>query len=523
MLRLIIVTSFCLFVSLQIASAERPIKGTFKRMPAAGSILLAVAETGESTSTEISKKRFKISPPSRQARLYILKDGRVTGQLVVARCKQGRDARALRCNSKSKLSVFTLFKAGKNIGALVPSGAAYVGKTKSLAAVVRSVKTEAINFVPIGLGSNGLVSGSNSARLRSVDAFADSPGDRDGDGLVDAVDVDDDGDGIIDNYDESSGVPVASSFKIFSNLKLSMQDSLNLHATGLTTTAIDSALRSNQTLAIQVVGSDDETTELDCSTLSYCSAGGTGGIPPNGSEDFPGAPGGTYDPDGDGLGTITRGGTGDFQLKTGAGLSDIQGGDTLLQKVTAADGSQREVPGTLNFVFMSSPAIQSIGINSDAPQTIDYSSPTRLGAMNNCIQAPASGNVSLTITGWRPQRLGVPEAGEGTYIDIGRSKITIDIPNAPSVPPSMGGSGPGNCSSIHYSESDANLELGSNGLQDIKGDVDAASDNTYTFTVDITGCLGGMSWNSGEMLQVDLQFRSQDGDNAAQKFCVIRN
>jgi hypothetical protein len=63
--------------------------------------------------------------------------------------------------------------------------------------------------------------------------------------------------------------------------------------------------------------------------------------------------------------------------------------------------------------------------------------------------------------------------------------------------------------------------------QDNKGDVDANSANTYQFTVDITGCLaaaktGAIAWNANEQLQIDLQFRSRDGDNAAQKICLKR-
>jgi hypothetical protein len=71
------------------------------------------------------------------------------------------------------------------------------------------------------------------------------------------------------------------------------------------------------------------------------------------------------------------------------------------------------------------------------------------------------------------------------------------------------------------------LSIGSEGLQDNKGDVDATASNTFEFAINVTDCLaaaqgGAISWAPGEQLQLDLQFRSRDGDNAAQKFCLKR-
>ena len=136
----------------------------------------------------------------------------------------------------------------------------------------------------------------------------------------------------------------------------------------------------------------------------------------------------------------------------------------------------------------------------------------------------------LNITGWRPQRSGVPSAGEAQFVDIGRSIITIDIPNGPvSVgAPGGGSSGPGNCLSSAYSiPGDTNLTIVSDGIQDGKNDSNADSSNTYNFTVDLTSCLnnarsGAINWPANSELYIDLQFRSKDGDNAAQKFCVAR-
>jgi hypothetical protein len=506
-------------------AAQKPIKGTLNKLPSSGTKLLAISDDGKSTTVTLSKKSFSIIPPGASARLYLLKSGKITGQIVLSKCK-GSSRTPTAC---SKTQVYTSFRAGKNLGTISKSGLVYLVKAVSLGSVIASTKTTAKNFIPVGLATNGLPSSQVARTALGVTALATTPTDVDKDGLVEALDIDDNGNGIIDNYDSVGVTQPENSFRVFSNLKLDMDASINLHATGLSTERVDAALRSVQTLAIAVAGGTGETTELDCGGLTYCSSGGTGEAPPNNGSSFPGTAGGTFDPDGDGFGTITKGATGDFQLATKAASSAISGGDTFIERVTSADGTERRIPGTLNFVFTSTPALKTIAINADAAQTIDYSvSVNRLGAINNCLSVPSSGPVSVTMVGWRPQRPGVSSAGESTHVDIGNSKITIDIPNAPTTTGAGGGAaGPGNCAVGTYLESDANLSMGGDGLQDNKGDIAADAANTYQFTVDVTGCLaaapgGAIAWNPNEKLQLDLQFRSRDGDNSAQKFCLER-
>lgn len=59
--------------------------------------------------------------------------------------------------------------------------------------------------------------------------------------------------------------------------------------------------------------------------------------------------------------------------------------------------------------------------------------------------------------------------------------------------------GPGKCVVSAYQESPGDLSIGSEGIQDTKGDLHASSSNTFEFTVNATDCLaaapyGGMSW-----------------------------
>jgi hypothetical protein len=515
-------------VSSTALAAEKPIIGAFNKKPATGTSLIAVSANGRSAAGTITGKKFSVVPPSASARLYLLNGGKVSGQMVLSRCKNIKGTKTINRKTCSKSKVFTSFKAGRKIGTVSQSGLAYVLRSASLSPVVATDQATASNFVPVGLSTLGLGTGSAGVS-RAVVALAEAGSDGDQDGLVDALDIDDNGNGVIDNYDSTTTASTSSdSFRVFSNLKLDLAQSLNLHATGsLPTASIDTALQDVQTLAIQVAGSTGETTELDCGSLSYCSSGGTG---LSNSLAFPGTAGGSFDPDSDGFGTITKGGTGDFQLQTKATSAAISAGDTLIERITAADGTERQIPGVLNFVFNSTPALKTVIVNGGAEQTIDYAATPRLGSRQNCIQVPSSGNVALTITGWRPQRPGVSAAGEGAFVDIGKSLITIDIPNGPitSGSSSGGSNGPGNCVASAYSvTSDPNLTVSTNGLQDGKSDIDAVSSNTYTFTIDVTSCLnnapsGAISWPSNTELYLDLQFRSKDGDNAAQKFCLAR-
>jgi hypothetical protein len=508
---------------------QKPLSGEFQKQLPAGSTLLAIGSNGRASAALVTGKKFRVIPPTASARLYILKGNKVSGQVVLSRCKNKKGSKVINAKSCDKQQVYTSFKAGKKLGTIATVGSAYVIRSASLGTVVVADKAAAKDFAPVGLAKLGLGGGGGATAKENSSTLAEAGADTDLDGLVDALDIDDNGNGVIDNYDSSTQAPTSNdAFKVFSNLKLELSESLNLHATGsLSSAAIDAALQSVQTLAIQVAGGTGETNELDCGTLGYCSAGGTGR---SNNQPFPGAPGGTFDSDSDGFGTITRGPTNDFQLQTRATSAAISAGDTMIQRVTAADGSERQIPGVLNFVFNSTPALKTIAVNGNGAQTIDYTVTPRLGSRQNCIQAPASGEVILAITGWRPQRAGVTAAGEGAFVDIGRSLVTIDIPNGPvtSGSTSPGTNGPGNCASAAYSvPSDPNLTVSGNGLQDGIADTAAVNTNTYSFAVNVSSCLssapsGPISWPANTELYIDLQFRSKDGDNSAQKFCVKR-
>lgn len=386
------------------------------------------------------------------------------------------------------------------------------------------------NALSSGLTSSGGVSSLTIAK----------PGDLDNDGIPDIFDIDRDGDGIINPFDPDNR-GFRRDFYVFSNLKAPIEATLNSN-TGSTPTdsEVDNLLSSINKLAIEVKADSDagQTSELNCGTLGYCSTGGSGTIEDT-STAFPGALGGTYDSDSDGHGTIEEGITGDFQLKTNANASAINAGDFFVQIVNRPSSRPIRFFKRLDFVFKGTPAIKTITRNPGTAGESAYSFSYPVtdgdpGTATNCLNvAEESGNLVLQIEAWRPQRKGIPAAGEADFVDLGNSDITIDIPNTPC---SAGGSGgctgarsPNNCTVSTYSESDANLEIDGDNLRDTRADADADSSQTITFSVDLKACLAesGDTLDVGQKVFMGLQFRSEgDGDegrdNAAIRFCVER-
>jgi hypothetical protein len=486
-----------------------------------GERLVAVSAGGVSAVGTIKSGRATLAPPAAKSRLYVVKGGEVRAVIGALAPVTSGSVGTL------ATSIATVIRAGARIvggkesrGVILARGLKGAKYKKTVDPAVRA----SLARVRKAIAAKGLGTGAaNSAQI----VAASGNGDGDKDGLHDLVDVDNDHDGVADNYDSTSNdrLRVGTNglgFVVFSNLKIPLEESLNLFSTGLDGVRIDSALTAYQTLAIGVAGDPDDPgrqTELDCTGLTYCSEGGSGVSLSSVTAPFPGS----NDKDRDGFGTIRPGPTGDFQLKTGATFAQIAAGDVLTQIITdPVTERETRVPSMLNFIFVSTPAIKKVttllGINQ-----IDYGVVPQLGSSPNCIAVPSSGPVSLTIEGFRPQRPGVKAVGEGTWVDIGGSTITVDVPNAPF----SSSPGPGNCRASSYGTTDPNLVLDPLGLRDRAPDRDASVANTYAFTIDLTDCLAGnpggpLPWSSGEPLFVDLQFRSAYGDNAAQKFCVRR-
>ena len=70
-----------------------------------------------------------------------------------------------------------------------------------------------------------------------------------------------------------------------------------------------------------------------------------------------------------------------------------------------------------------------------------------------------------------------------------------------------------------------NLSVSNDGVADAASDRPSDPANTLTFTVDLDACLAasGLTWGAGQSLKVDIQARSEFGDNAAQAVYFKRN
>jgi len=529
----------------RIASAA-PVRGVLSET---GLTLVALGADGGAVST--ADQRFAVTPRDATGRLVLVAaDTTVHGPVVLA-IKVGRrvysvpQARKKQACTKAAARAVMVFNARKplDLGRVrVEASVAYPTRRippKKLDATTGLARVDA-SCVPAGAGKLGI--GAADAAVvaaAETDPAAGKPGeDPDQDGMASAVDADDDGDGILDNDDEGSGgVPRANnpkSFWVFSNFHNDIQDSLNANALTVTKEMVDAALVRSAGLAIQVVESPaGSPVELDCGALAYCSQGGTGRSRepyPDGAE-FPEA----ADPDGNGLGTITVGNGTDFQLAcfedapAGYAASDaIRAGDVFLQRYTDETGAVVEVPGMLNFIFHTTPAVKQV---VTGVRTYDVAYPVPPGApgtRENPFHVPSTGDVAVTLTVWRPQRQGVPGAGEADLMDMGNLRVVTNIPNGPCAGEldSTCEQGPGLCAGEVYTTTDPNLTVRPDGLQDAMGDRAADPANTFTYTLRLSQCVEsapGVTWDAGEWVKVPLQMMNVYGDNAVQNVFFVRD
>ena len=525
---------------------------TIKGTAAAGTRVVAFSE-GAALKNQGSASKFNFTAlPNKSVRLVVQDstNGKVIGPVIAA----VKDKGTLTSYPEAKKD--GLFKGGAT-GILAVSSTANktvdLGKIKSASKNDRKsfyskqllqkrnvLATAGSNILSTGVlssaGTFGLTLSGNSTQRRRISAnkVTDSQ-DSDADGYPDNIDIDDDNDGILNSYETSAGAvnPSPEEDKLFSNLKVSIESSLNINAnSAITQSQIDTLVKNNLTLAIPVASDGtSSSSEIDCSGLSYCMQGAQA-VPVVGSGVFPG----DFDADQDGFGTVTRGQTGDFQLRPNVEPAEIGAGDLITEIVTDTSGVETLYSRVIQFVFNTTPAVKTLSVldgnntaYTNSPYTVTYPvSDTAAGTGNNCFQAPSSGTVKLNITAWRPQRPGIAAAGEGSYMDVGNSSVIIDLPNAPCVLNGQGGCSGMNtsrCTAANFSTTDSNLSSDGDGLKDSFPDTASDPANTFSFTVDLSGCLstGPVSWNSGETLFVDLQMKNSVGDNAAQKFCVKRD
>ena len=179
------------------------------------------------------------------------------------------------------------------------------------------------------------------------------------------------------------------------------------------------------------------------------------------------------------------------------------------------------MPGILTYLFATTPALARWATARAVGQRHLSGPPgnDRDRAQPDPATAGADGHVVAMLTFWRPQRKAIVGSGEGTgWIASAASATAPTSPTARR--PEAGcawwhGQGPLRRRRLRHRRP----ELVGHRRPGARTAADRPADpaNQLTFSVDITRCLtnGGVTWNAGETLAVDVPARSNYGDNAA--------
>ena len=464
------------------AAAAKRITG---KVTAPGYNVIAVAANGKVRSAR-AKPKFSLRPPAALVTLQLRRtDGIYGGPIVVGKAERGKKA-------------IVGVRAGAGLGKVKVNRRRGYAKAR-VGERWRDDRrwARAKRGVPIGARKFGFV--------RSKRTHGGAPGDRDLDGVANPLDVDANGNRVLDNLDRGARAGRAAQDEgagFFSHLffGLSLDLSANVNA-GSTDQEIDAVLPAQGILAMSIVG---DAAMLDCGGipdpndaagwiggLPYCTRGGTGRV-------FGGAQAGQpfpacCDVDGDGKGTMVNNinnpafGANMF-LSPRATADQIRTGDVLIQRVPA-DG--RESAMTIQYSMATVPALVSYDDGQGSSATVSYPvAQSGPGTQNNPFPVsanPSTGDVSVTVTLWRPQRRPLPtEPGysdpPSAWTDIGGLLYEVGIGDMGSL-----------CPRGAFTAGDSNLveppSESPPGLLDTAGPQVATPGNTLRYTVNLTTCV----------------------------------
>lgn len=520
------------------------------RLSKPGYTVIAVGYNGRAVTSKAQS--FRIRAPHARLTLHLLDArGRYAGPVVVAKSRRG---------------VLTGVRKGTNLG-LIKVRAGYATTARALPARrVDSRRVSAsVRGVPLGNGRNfGLV---KSTRRGGTGAGLDA----DLDGVPNVFDVDVDGDRVLNALEPRRSArpqpivarraiagqfaraevapppppgpgpvgPVAPHW--MSQIFLTLEDSLNANAASVTREQLDAMLLDNLNMKLLHVPQGD-VVELVCAGLDYCSPGGTGQSGDLGADSpkqpFPACCAGSS-----GYGLLRGGGPSplisgpegtfqEFSLWPRATSTKVGTGDAMMLRVTQGP-TITETPLPVQFVFVTVPAVASYADTAGLAGTISY--PVASGAPGTErnpleVAAGADGRVVLTMTMWRPQRLGVPGAGEPAFMDIGNLGYTVGAaPHGPNAGPfdpmcsadSLSTSSPALTATPEHVGTGPALGR----LIDTSPDRAADASKTFSLTVDLTKCLQdkGRDFAVGTTLGVEVEARAQgSADHANQRLWVRR-
>ncbi|MDX6597285.1 MAG: hypothetical protein QOE87_1172 [Gaiellales bacterium] len=504
-MRIALLTAVALLATSAAVHAATPsmkITGTVRG--AAGMTLLALSPSGTAVQQKLGASgRFTLKVPRGQGTTLqlVTAGGRYFGPVVLA-SKKGKAYSAIAPAKSVKLGTLSLRTGFATPKKALPQ--AIIDRTRALIADTKGR--------PLGVGKLGLVKmpGLHASSLRSPAAGGtpQNPGaDGDADGLPNALDMDGNGNGLIDSFDSSARSPSSG---LFSTLFLGFNQALNANAAGVSRPQIDAAVGGENTFNMiwffddsQFKGEGLTVTgaHVDCGALVYCRRGDGTAIMGGLSESSPSTPRNvpwvSFTPDGSGLPNLDHmtshdgGSVWATSVQPRVGTSDLRPGDTY-DVVFNTSGGARHVPTVLAPYFVTTPAISSYAAGAAPAQTISYPPAADAPGANqgNPIVLDASGKLSLTI--WRPQRLAVPGAETGDFMDMGHLHygLTGTTPD---------GSREVACAGF-YSNLSPSLTQTAAGGQDFGTSLfpltDSGADSvpsvvdTLSFTLDVAGCYG---------------------------------
>jgi hypothetical protein len=521
------------------ASAAAPgmrISGSLKG--ASGMTLFALSPSGTAVQQKIGGSgRFALTVPrgGGVTLQLVTAGGRYYGPVVLA-SKKGKAYSALASAKSVKLGALRLrsgFAAPRK-----PLALTLVDHTRTLVADR--------NGRPLGVGKLGLVKmpGLRTSSLRQLSAGgppSDPGADSDADGLPDAFDMDANGNGIVDSYDAAARSPSSG---LFSTLFLGFGQALNVNAAGVTRAQIDAAV-SGEGMFNMIFFFDDGQfkgeglsvtgAHVDCGTLVYCHRGdGTavmGGLSESSPSTPRNVPWASFTPDGSGLPNLDHITSHDghqvwaTSIQPHVGTDRLRPGDAY-DVVFDTSSGERHVPTVLAPYFVTTPAIASYAVGTAAAQAVSYppAAGTPGSSRDTPIQLDAGGRLTLTL--WRPQRLAVPGAETGDFIDMGHLHYGVSgTTPAGDREVACGGHYSGLSSSLSETPSSGNFGDSLFPLVDSGADSAPSVADTLSFTLDIAGCYAavGAATPGGTLaLTLTAAGESRPGgmDRGAQNFYV---
>ena len=511
--RPILIAGITLMLSFSGTAAAAPVKGKILGANPSQYSVLVLKKNGQATIKSVASSGSFSVNASNGATLHLIgSDSRYFGPIVAAKGVKGYATMSGKKGSLGGVTVKTSF-------ATVP-----YGKARNVLKTRPSLTFNAVSGT-VGSGKFGLVSVSTSSLPPRIRADALPGEDSDGDGLPNALDIDDDGDLVLDVSDADEGSTPEFRAEITSTLRTTLVSTVNKNITGISDSDIDSALSDGLILGFNFqnnsASNQISAVNADCGSLSYCAPGTTTAkIRSDNLSQLEGTDWTAYDPDSDGLPNLVADSSTSLYIgvKPHVTRAAIRPGDVVN---FIADGSSADVtiPVVIPFYFSTGPALTQY---SSGAQSGTLSYPISQGGVGTEVSNPiVLGAGTLTMTLFKPQRPPVDGAESG---DIDNGKLFYGL----YLSPAGSTGGPLLCKPSEYSNPSTGLEVNSTpdtetitALTDTAADAASNPANTVSFTIDIATCLSrqGVS-TSGTTVYIDLNATTRSGDQTSQSFYV---